>query len=322
MKFLTIILAFVIFLFESCIFQEALYFHKIANTEVLATFGFIEEFQDPSKAKCLNRCRLSKSCIFALLRDNKCRLYDSTAAKYPSYSNRASLFVKPNTQCPLGVCPNKRNLNINLTYHFNTGAVRQLIYLNNGYMASASSNIALWDIFDFSYKSILVKYNTMSGLATSPNNDLMSIISNGTILIWNTNDNTVKKSISPPASISQYALKALPNGCLAIGTNRNNSVVVIDPEDGSIKMELFGHGNVITDFAVLKNNLLASSSMDCDIIIWNLTSKSPIEVLSNHSLNAYKLAVLPNGDLVSAGWDGLLIIWNSLDWPIKLKIKN
>lgn len=56
-------------------------------------------------------------------------------------------------------------------------------------------------------------------------------------------------------------------------------------------MTLFNHTNVTYSLAALKNNYLASGSLDTTIKIWNIINGSLIKTLEGHSLEARSLAV-------------------------------
>ena len=71
---------------------------------------------------------------------------------------------------------------------------------------------------------------------------------------------------------------------------------------------LVGHTGFIRALAVLKNGLLASSSEDNTIKIWEPYSATLIKTLTGHSSSCEALAVLDNGLLVS-GSDDMTISW-------------
>jgi len=78
---------------------------------------------------------------------------------------------------------------------------------------------------------------------------------------------------------------------------------------------LKGHRSFVYSLLDLPNGLLASSSQDQTIKIWNLSNGSLYKTLYNHTDSVMTLALLPNGNLASGSLDDTIKIWNSSnDW--------
>jgi WD40 repeat protein len=79
--------------------------------------------------------------------------------------------------------------------------------------------------------------------------------------------------------------------------------------DDSIKT-LTGHSFAVSSLALLENGLLASSSFNDVIIIWNVTTGQIHLELGGHMGTIFSLATLSDGKLASGSDDKTIKIWN------------
>jgi WD40 repeat protein len=83
---------------------------------------------------------------------------------------------------------------------------------------------------------------------------------------------------------------------------------------------LYGHIISVTDLVLLEKdlNLLASSSEDLTIIVWNYETGEQLNTLNGHSNFINSLVMLRNGLLASCSLDATIRIWNYTSGQTKL----
>ncbi len=79
---------------------------------------------------------------------------------------------------------------------------------------------------------------------------------------------------------------------------------------GTLNSTLTGHLSYVYALALLPNGLLASSSLDTTIKIWNITKTSPLYTLTGHTGPIRALVVINADYLASGAQDGTIKIWS------------
>ncbi len=75
----------------------------------------------------------------------------------------------------------------------------------------------------------------------------------------------------------------------------NYKINIYNINNGSLISTLSGHTGLIEDLEMINNgNLLASSSDDSNVFIWNLTTNTRKFILSGHSSYVYGLKLVSN----------------------------
>jgi WD40 repeat protein len=130
-----------------------------------------------------------------------------------------------------------------------------------------------------------------------------------TIKIWSIK--TAETKLTIYAGDVVYSLKLLTNGfylASGLGSGKINIYDIIN--NGSLISILVGHTVDVKDLILLSNDLLASSSSDYTIRIWNLTTNSPKFILQGHSLNVNGLKLVSYDILASGSSDYSIKLWN------------
>jgi len=83
------------------------------------------------------------------------------------------------------------------------------------------------------------------------------------------------------------------------------------PTPYSCVKSLTGHTDYVRSLVVLPSGLLASSSADRTIRIWNTESGLRVHTLTGHTASVWSLVVLPSGQLASGSIDKTIRIWNT-----------
>jgi WD40 repeat protein len=132
-----------------------------------------------------------------------------------------------------------------------------------------------------------------------------------TIKIWSIKTAETKLTIYTGDAV--YSLKLLTNGFyLASGLGSGKINIYDISNNGSLISILVGHTNAfgVNDLILLSNDLLASSSDDRSIRIWNLTTKTTKFILQGHSLNVNGLKLVSYDILASGSSDNSIKLWN------------
>jgi WD40 repeat protein len=132
-----------------------------------------------------------------------------------------------------------------------------------------------------------------------------------TIKIWPKNTGQTKITIYTGEVV--YSLKLLTNGFyLASGLGSGKINIYDINNNGSLISILVGHSisNDVKDLILLSNDLLASSSSDRSIRIWNLITNSTKLILQGHSGNVYGLKLVSCDILASGSSDNSIKLWN------------
>lgn len=132
-----------------------------------------------------------------------------------------------------------------------------------------------------------------------------------------------------PWNTPTNALSNITNGLLA---SVSNNKIIISPQPLSPNAHiseatqdkiLTGHTHKITNLAFAPNGILASSSLDGTIRLWNISEATCIKILPEHmpTFESIHLAFSPNGKWLISGNSAELLLWNPENWdtpPFKL----
>jgi hypothetical protein len=121
------------------------------------------------------------------------------------------------------------------------------------------------------------------------------------------------KKTPPPDPIPVQSLAFAPDGkSLFYGTADGPIQVVNNPGDGKAVRTLAGHTAPVTAIRFHPSgNLMATSSKDRTILLWNPTQPQPLKKLEGHTAWVMGLAFVNQGQwLASAGADQTLRIWD------------
>jgi WD40 repeat protein len=107
------------------------------------------------------------------------------------------------------------------------------------------------------------------------------------------------------------SLKLLGNGFhLACGLGNGKIIIYDIKNNGSLISTLQGHASYVNDIVQINYGLLASSSFDHSILIWNLTTNSTKFNLTGHASPVFGLKLISSDVLASGSWDKTVKLWN------------
>jgi WD40 repeat protein len=132
-----------------------------------------------------------------------------------------------------------------------------------------------------------------------------------TIKIWLISTGQTKLTIRTSDAV--VSIKLFSNGYhLACGLQIGNINIYDINNNGSLISTLVGHKYLyqINDLILLNSDLLASSSSDQTVRIWNLTTNSTKFILQGHSANVNGLKLVSSDILASGSSDYSIKLWN------------
>ncbi len=91
----------------------------------------------------------------------------------------------------------------------------------------------------------------------------------------------------------------------------NGEINIYSINDGNLVSSLKGHSSVVYDLVQLSDELLASSSWDHTVRIWDLTTNRFKFVLTGHIDSVYGLKQITPSILASGSWDKKIKLWDT-----------
>ena len=174
--------------------------------------------------------------------------------------------------------------------------------------------VKIWNITNINWSPIRT-YTGHSGevlaLEWINENTLASGSSDSTIQIWSLQTGLTQTSIYTENSV--WSLKLLTNGVYIAAGLQNGQIQIYNKDTGSLVQSLLGHTNSVYDLCLITNgnsNLLASSSGDLTIRIWDLNTNLNKFVLNGHTANVVGLKQISSDILSSGSGDKTIKLWN------------
>ena len=134
----------------------------------------------------------------------------------------------------------------------------------------------------------------------------------GLIKIWSLSTGQTKRTININGEVT--TLKLLKNGihlAAVTGWYSNFNIQIFNINDGSLVGTLKGHTSSIKDLVQMSANILASSSQDQTIRIWDLATQSSKFTLKGHTSWTTGLKQISSQILASASPDKTIKLWDT-----------
>ncbi len=131
------------------------------------------------------------------------------------------------------------------------------------------------------------------------------------IRIWSVSSGETELTINTNGA-DVYSLKLLDNNIhLAVGLGYPYDINIYNKSDGSLVLTLQGHNGRVENIIQIRNSdLLASSSDDKTVRLWNLTTNSGKFILQGHVYYVYGLRQVSSDLLASGSGDRTIKVWN------------
>jgi WD40 repeat protein len=208
--------------------------------------------------------------------------------------------------------------NLNLQIEFQPhgwNIINQFKQLSNGYVVTCSGDktVKIWDPSSSPWK-LLINYTNHTDSVQSLEVISTDLIASGskdkTIQIWSVNTGELKNKIQTSSSVTR--LKLLSNGLFLVAILDPNILNIYNINNsGNVNFIRTGHNGTVLELEYISDrNLLASSSDDLTIRIWDLTSRTCKFILTGHTDAVYGLKSISNEVLASASQDNTIKLWN------------
>jgi WD40 repeat protein len=133
-------------------------------------------------------------------------------------------------------------------------------------------------------------------------------ISNSAIQVWSISSGQIKRIINASSRIR--SLKLLSNG-IHLAAGLSSDIEIYNLNNGNLVSSLKGHTNDVRDLVRITNSdLLASSSSDGTIRIWNLTTYSTKFILNGHKSTVNSLKQIASDLIASGSSDTTIKLWS------------
>ncbi len=190
--------------------------------------------------------------------------------------------------------------------------VKGVAWIDDGRLAFTSQDgiVHIWRLETARELQTLEGFGALTDIAWSEDGLLASSSKNNAVLLWNVNKYQAAQDISDldGAWVMDVAVSA--DGQMA---SSSISGALYVQEVSSIHEnfhELIGHSDVAQSMAWSPTGQLASGGRDAQVIVWDLVTNEPAQVLSGHGAWVRSVAWSDAGQLASGSDEGLIIVWD------------
>jgi WD40 repeat protein len=188
--------------------------------------------------------------------------------------------------------------------------------INTNYVATCSwdKTVKIWNVSSSFNLTLIRTYSQhlseVYGLEWLDNDTLASAgVYDQTIKLWSMATGQTKRTIQTNSS-NVFSLKLLnTNIHLAAGLG-NFDINIYNTNDGNLVSSFKGHTDWVFDLVQISADLLASSSYDQTVRIWNLTTNTCKFILTGHTAQVYGLKQITPSILASGSRDNTIKLWN------------
>jgi WD40 repeat protein len=186
---------------------------------------------------------------------------------------------------------------------------------NTNYVATCSGDatVKIWNLSSSFDWTLITTYSQHSypvvGLEWSDNDTLASGPDDGTIKLWSMTTSQTKRTIQTNQAV--WSLTVLnTNIHLAAGFYLGD-INIYNMNDGNLVSSLKGHSSHVYDLVQISADLLASSSNDKTVRIWDLTTNTCKFNLTGHTDGVLGLKQITSNILASGSWDRTIKLWDT-----------
>jgi WD40 repeat protein len=148
---------------------------------------------------------------------------------------------------------------------------------NTNYVATCSNDatVKIWNVLSSLNWTLITTYSQHSspvGALAWLDNDTLASAGSNDIKIWSMATGQTKQTI--PTNGNVWSLKLLNTNIRLAAGLENGDISIYYINDGNLVSSLKGHSSNVNDIVQISNELLASSSDDNTVRIWNLTTNT------------------------------------------------
>jgi hypothetical protein len=201
---------------------------------------------------------------------------------------------------------------------------------NTNYVATCSldKTVKIWNVsssFDWTLIRTYSQHSSQVYALEWLDNDTLASAgySDRTIKLWSIATGQTKRTIKTNQWV--FSLTMLnTNIHLAAGLDYPNyDINIFNINDGNLVSSLKGHTDGVMDLVQISDNLLASSSSDETVRIWNLTTNTCKFILTGHTNEVRGLKQITSNILASGSWDSTAdfeSLYTNLDPPKTIEL--
>ena len=185
---------------------------------------------------------------------------------------------------------------------------------NSDYIAIATdtAKIYIYDIKTFEKLRTIFCTSQFTSLAIAPDRTTLGVASrNGVLTLWNMKSGSrIVSYDNDETHVSSTAIDFDPKGG-TFATGYNGQLIIRDIDKSIKYMNRIGHIDKVLSIAYSPDGrILASSSLDCTIKIWDVKSNKVLQTFRGHDDWVYFLIFSHDGKyLASAGDSPFVIVW-------------
>ncbi len=139
-------------------------------------------------------------------------------------------------------------------------------------------------------------------------NDTLASCSEMTINLWS--PTTVQTKLTIQTNGEVFSLKLLNSNIHLAAGLLNGDINIYNINDGNLVSSLKGHTSYVWDLVQISADLLASSSDDKTVRIWDLTTNKCKFILTGHTWGVYGLKQITSNILASGSDDDTIKLWD------------
>jgi WD40 repeat protein len=184
---------------------------------------------------------------------------------------------------------------------------------NTNYVATCSfdAKVKIWNVsssFDWTLITTYSQHSSIVNALEWLDNDTLATGSyDQTIKIWSPTTGQTKRTIQINAPYVMSLTMLNTNIHLAAGLYKD--ITIYNINDGNLVSSLKGHTATVEDLVQL-SGVLASSSLDKTVRIWNLTTNTCKFILTGHNNTVYGLKQITPSILASGSYDYTIKLWD------------
>lgn len=193
----------------------------------------------------------------------------------------------------------------------NSGAIKFLLFLNDGRLVSSSydddNTLKIWNNYELQFVFSGHELD-IDNILILPDDRIVSSSIDKIIKIWNSKDGTLIKTLKGSKGFitSLKRISTQENNLIVSASINTMTIWNIDTEESLL---LKGHTHEITDIGILSDNKIVSSSKDGTIKVWD--QGKVIYNLEGHGEYIHTILILPDDTIVGGSFDETITVWKN-----------